>query len=177
MKKLAGLGLLVALVPGLALGEVVGTAPNGFSLRNSASVAATPEEIWEAIVDVAGYWHPDHTWAGDAGTMTIDARPGGCFCEAIPGGSVEHLRVVYVDRPKVLRMEGGLGPLQAMGVSGSFTWTVTAADGGSVVELAYVVSGFFPEEGSAAAIAAAVDGVQKQAVERLVRFAETGAPE
>ena len=52
----------------------------------------------------------------DAKNLSIDARPGGCFCEKLPnGGGVEHARVVYVAPREVLRLSGALGPLQGVG--------------------------------------------------------------
>jgi len=177
MIKTCLIALAGLLLPWAAAAEVVSSASNGFSVRNTGQLAASAEEVWEAVVDVGGYWHPDHTWAGDLGTMTIDPTVGGCFCETIPGGAVEHARVVYVDRSRLLRMEGALGPLQAMGVSGTLTWTITPTEEGSTVELAYSVSGFFPAEGGMVAIAPAVDGVQREVVERLLKFVETGSPD
>ena len=123
MIKILLLGLGALVLPWTSAAEVVSSAPNGFNVRNAVQVASSAEEVWAAVVNVAGYWHPDHTWAGNPGTMSIDPTVGGCFCESIPGGAVEHARVVYVDRARLLRMEGALGPLQAMGVSGTLTWT------------------------------------------------------
>ena len=72
----------------------------------------------------------------DRGQHRNRDRHGGCFCEAFPdGGGVEHLRVVHVAPDRMLRLSGGLGPLQAFGVAGSLTWKLEEADGANSVEV------------------------------------------
>ncbi len=48
---------------------------------------------------------------------------GGCFCELIPDGAgeIEHMRVIYTRPGVTLRLQGGLGPLQEVGVSPAFS--------------------------------------------------------
>ena len=60
----------------------------------------------------------DHTWWGRASRLSIDARAGGCFCEIAGKRQAQHMQVVFADPGKLLRMSGGLGPLQGMGLSG-----------------------------------------------------------
>ncbi|MEX0600366.1 MAG: hypothetical protein WD205_06975, partial [Rhodothermales bacterium] len=57
-------------------------AQDGFSIRHEAVVEAAPAAVYEMLVDNVGrWWSPSHTYSGDAANLSIDARPGGCFCE------------------------------------------------------------------------------------------------
>ena len=165
--------ILFALLPALATADVTDAAPNGFSCVNRAVVKAPPAQVWQAIVaDVAKWWSPAHSWSGDAANFSIEARAGGCFCEALPGGgSVEHLRVVFVQPPKLLRMTGGLGPLQAMGVAGSFSFELSPQpDGGTRITLTAAVGGY--RAGGLDGFAAPVDRVLGEQLARLAQFVD-----
>lgn len=73
----------------------------------------------------------------DAKNLSIDARPGGCFCETSNGG-VEHMRVVFVRRNQSLRMFGSLGPLLGSGGAGSMAWRLSPADNAAKLCNAFV---------------------------------------
>ena len=75
----------------------------------------------------------------------------------------------YVNPGEMLRMSGGLGPLQASAVAGTMTWTLAAAGAATTVNLSYAVGGF--RDGGFPAIAPAVDGVLFEQLQRLKRFA------
>ena len=114
-------------------------------------------------------------YSGDAKNLSIDARPGGCFCEKLPnGGAIEHLRVVYVAPREVLRLSGGLGPLQAAGVAGSMTWKLAGAGDNTRVQFTYSVGGFI--DGGFEKVAPAVETVLREQFDRMKRFVETGKP-
>jgi uncharacterized protein YndB with AHSA1/START domain len=168
--------LLVAAVVVLPVAEgarAVDVAPNGFFVRHDVTIDAPPSKVYDSLVrDVASWWNEQHTYSGDSRNLSIDARPGGCFCERLANGGVEHMRVVQVRANDVLRMTGGLGPLQASGVSGSMTWKLSPAGSGTRLELTYSVGGYVP--GGFAALAPAVDRVIGEQGERLKRFVETG---
>jgi hypothetical protein len=86
------------------------------------------------------------------------------------------MTVVFVQRDAVLRMVGGLGPLQSMAVSGSMTFALSdAAAGTTRLEYRYAVGGYSPEGLDRLAIP--VDQVQLGQLERLLRYVETGNPE
>ena len=73
-------------------------------------------------------------------------------------------------------MVGGLGPLQAMAVSGSMTFTLAATDGGGTrLEYVYAVGGYSPD--GLDELAEPVDRVQLGQLQRLQRFIETGNPD
>jgi hypothetical protein len=171
---LASAGLLALASPARA--DVVESAAGGFTVKIAIQVSAPAMDAYGAVVDrVGAWWDPAHTWSGKSGNLSIEAVPGGCFCERLPnGGGVRHLTVVFVDPGKLLRLNGGLGPLQDMAVDGSMTWTFGEAAGKTNVELTYKVGGYAP--GGLAALAAPVNGVLAQQVERFKRFVETGAP-
>ena len=150
--------------------------PTGFLVKLETDIHAPPAKVYEALVGQIGlWWNPEHTYSHDAKNLSIDARPGGCFCEKLPnGGGVEHLRVVYVAPPQVVRFSGALGPLQASGVAGSMTWKLSGASDTTRLELSYSVGGFIP--GGFEKIAPAVEVMLREQVDRLKMFAETGTP-
>jgi len=75
--------------------------------------------------------------------------------------------VVYAAPGKALRLVGGLGPLQEMGVSGALTFTLKAESAGVTrVTVSYAVSGFAPQ--GFADLAPAVDAVLGEQLARYV---------
>ena len=150
--------------------------PNGFLVRLEASVSAPKAKVYDALVGQIGmWWNPDHTYSHDAKNLSIDARPGGCFCEKLTNrGGVEHLRVVYIAPGEVLRLSGGLGPLQSSGLAGSLTWKLTDDDDKTRVQLSYSVGGFI--EGGFEKIVPAVESMLSDQLNRFKLFVETGNP-
>lgn len=135
---LAGLTLL----SGTAVAKVVSSDSSGFTVEHTATVAADTTDAYLALIDVWRWWDPAHTWSGDPSNLSIDARAGGCFCESLPdGGSVQHLLVVFAKPMRLLRMVGGLGPLQEQAVTGAMTWRVAPEGEGSLITITYRVSG------------------------------------
>jgi len=160
---------------GSALAEVAQLTPNGFLVRYEKTIEAPPAMVWTALVDQVGaWWHPDHTWSGRSANLSIDARPGGCFCEQLPNGGVEHLRVVYVEAEERLRLSGALGPLQASGLAGSMMFELGRENGETKLIFTYSVGGFV--EVGFDALAPIVDRVLGEQLTRLVAFVETGNP-
>ncbi len=74
--------------------------------------------------------------------------------------------VTFADPDRLLRMSGGLGPLQGMGLSGTLEFRLTAIDSGTRIVLWYRAGGYTPDDLSK--FAAAVDGVQAQQLGGLV---------
>lgn len=153
--------------------EVVDKGPAGFTVRIEQRTTAPPAAAYKAFVEgLATWWDSEHTYSGSAKNMSIDARPGGCFCEVFPaGGGIEHARVIYVEPGKILRMQGALGPLQSSGVASVLTWSFEAAAGGTTVTLTAATGGYLP--GGFDKIAVLVDGVLTGQVKRLVAYADT----
>ena len=150
--------------------------PTGFLVNLDVKVNEPVAKVYDALVgQVGSWWNPEHTYSHDAKNLSIDPRPGGCFCEKLPnGGGVEHLRVVYVAPREVLRLSGGLGPLQASGVAGSMTWKLTGDRDQTRIQLSYSVGGFVV--GGFDRIAPAVESMLNEQLNRLKLFAETGKP-
>jgi hypothetical protein len=182
MQGLLRLGLVVLMAlallgRGRARAAVVDSTQAGFLVRSEAVVHAAPDSVYRALTGrIGAWWDSEHTFSGDSRNLSLEAVPGGCFCEQLPqGGGVRHLTVVFVAPGRTLRLVGGLGPLQGAGVAGSLTWTlVPATPDGTQVRLEYSVGGYL--RGGLAGLAPAVDAVLGEQLTRLMRFVETGAP-
>lgn len=163
------MALLFTLVSLTARGDVTDSAAGGFGIEHARTVPLAPAEAWTAFVDEVGqWWNGDHTWFGDASALSIDAQAGGCFCERGADGSVTHLDVGMARPGHTLRLLGGLGPLQELGVAGamSIDFEGEGEGRGTRLRLVYRVSGYTP--GGLEAWAGPVDGVL---AEQLDRFA------
>jgi uncharacterized protein YndB with AHSA1/START domain len=173
MRIIVFVAILVALP--MAHADVTAQAPNGFVSEWDITIAAPRERVFRALTDEVGrWWDPAHSYSGDAANFSIDARPGGCFCERLRNGGVAHMTVVFVQRDSLLRMVGGLGPLQGMAVSGSMTFALSDAGTGTRLKYEYAVGGYSPD--GLASLAEPVDRVQYGQLMRLQRYAETGRP-
>jgi hypothetical protein len=180
MKYLAPLTIALALATASnpAAAEVKSVDDNGFSVVHIADVDATPTAIWSRLLSPKDYWNKSHSWSGSVDGFYLDPKAGGCFCENMltkdakgknkVSGTVEHMRVIFADPGKVLRMQGALGPLQSEAVLGTLTVAIVPAKSGSgsTVSFSYVVGGYMrykvPE------IAAAVDKVIGQQFTSMV---------
>ncbi len=164
--------VIIAAAAPMAGADVVDASASGFTTRNTAAIAASPAEVYARLVrDVGKWWDPAHTFSGDAKNLSIDGRAGGLFQEKLAGGgSVLHLTVVNAEPGKMLRMVGGMGPLQAMGVSGSMTWQFKPEGAGTRVDLVYTVGGYSP--GGLESIAPLADKVLAEQLQRLKAYVE-----
>ena len=149
-----------------AAAEVISAGQNGFEIREAVHVAAAPDKAYAAMLQPARWWSSEHTFSRSAANLTLDARAGGCWCETlIDGGSVEHMRVVYVAPGKVLRLRGALGPLQGLGVEGAMTLSVKAAASGTDITISYAAGGYVKDGFDA--MSKGVDHVLGEQLERL----------
>ena len=171
--------MLSCTIPGwqTAMADVVDSSASGFSISISLEIVASPDQVYRQLVNnIHRWWESAHTFSGDASNLYIEEKATGCFCERLPGGgSVRHLQVVYADPGKTLRLQGGLGPLQAMAVAGSMTWKVTATEPGTLLHLTYNVTGYAPV--GLLSLAGPVNTVLTAQAERLKRYIETGSSE
>ncbi len=85
------------------------------------------------------------------------------------------MTVMYADLGKLLRLTGGLGPLQELAVSGTMTWASMQTGNKTTITLTYAVGGYAP--GGLQALAPAVDAVLGAQVTRLKRLMDTGRAE
>ena len=169
MKHLAITAAICAATASPAFADVKAASETGFNVIHIATVQATPDEIWKRLVAPKDYWNKSHSWSGSTAGFYIDAQANGCFCELFQEtdangkvktvGSVEHMRVIFAQPGKVLRMQGALGPLQSEAVIGTLTVAMEPAkqDGATRVSFSYVVGGYMRYK--VAEIAPAVDKV------------------
>ena len=169
MKHLVLTAAICAATASPAFADVKAASETGFNVIHIATVQATPDEIWKRLVAPKDYWNKAHSWSGSTAGFYIDAQANGCFCELFQEtdangkvktvGSVEHMRVIFAQPGKVLRMQGALGPLQSEAVIGTLTVAMETAKqgGGTRVSFSYVVGGYMRYK--VAEIAPAVDKV------------------
>jgi uncharacterized protein YndB with AHSA1/START domain len=166
--------VLACSAAGHAAAEVVSAGGAGFEVRETAHIAASADKVYGALLIPAHWWSSDHTFSHSAANLVLDARAGGCWCETLPnGGSVEHLRVVYLAPGKVLRLRGALGPLQGMGVDGAMTWSLKSAADGTDLSVTYAIGGY--NKDGFEELSKGVDHVLGEQLERLRKLVE-GAP-
>ncbi len=179
MKKLAYITAAIVALPSTAFAEIKAQGDNGFNVVHIATVEAQPDVIWKRLITPKDYWSSAHSWSGSVDGFTLDPRAGGCFCELIQDkdakgkpktiGSVEHMRVIFAQPGKVLRMQGALGPLQSEAILGTLTVAINPVkDGtGTTVSFSYVAGGYMRYKISE--IAPAVDKVIGEQFARLIK--------
>jgi uncharacterized protein YndB with AHSA1/START domain len=166
------LALALCLLAFSAGADVMNAGPGGFTIEHEVVIDAGRGRVWQAAIDEVGdWWNDDHTISGDAGRMSIDAKPLGCFCEKLAGDDgMVHLLVTSVSGNVMLRMTGGLGPLGLMGVNGNMTWEFFDSGEGTRVKFTYAVGGYRP--GGLDGIAVPVDYVIGDALSLLKAYVE-----
>lgn len=165
MFKILSTGLVLALFATGASAEVRARTDNGFTLGYERPVRAGPDTVLETVAMPSGWWSSDHTYSGDAANIRLDMIPGGCWCEALPGGGVKHAEVVMVwPGRRMVRFDAPFGPLQGMGAEAvlTMTWSDPPDGGERVLRWTFVVSG--PGTG---AMADVIDGVMTEQFRRL----------
>jgi len=151
-----------------ALAEVTSVSPQSFVITHKAEVNATPAALYAAIGQVSRWWNPQHSYSGKGENLSLDMRAGGCWCETWEGGSVEHARVLYAGRDRMLRLEGGFGPLQDLAVTAVLTFAITTLEGKATLTMNYRVRG---PDANLDKLAPIVDKVVGEGFGRLVEFA------
>ncbi len=166
---------IALLLAELASADVLDARSDGFTVSQSALINASRHDVYRAAVaDIGEWWSDAHTMSGDASNMYIEARPQGCFCEALgDNGGVVHMTVSFVNPSVILRLSGGLGPLGLMGVYGNMTWEFDDSDEGTLVTWKYAVGGYLPQ--GLLQIAPAVDSVLTSQLNSLKTFIESRA--
>jgi hypothetical protein len=156
--------------------EVLDSASNGFTVKNTALIEADRGVVYQAAMgQVGSWWSSDHTVSGNAANLYMDARVLGCFCERLgEGAGLVHLSISFINPGVLVRFNGGLGPLGLMGVAGNMTWEFETVDEGTLVTIEYAIGGYLP--GGLDSIAAPVDGVLLDALNRLVAYVQDAVP-
>lgn len=155
---------------------VIEQTPSGFAIQQKLHIAAPADKVYAALLVPAKWWNSDHTYSNDAANLTLEARAGGCFCEALPGGgSVQHATVWTLMPGVMLRLRGPLGPFQGQGVDAALTFTLKAAGDGTDLTLDNLVGGYM--KGGFGNWPAAADGMLAGTMARLKMYIETGSPD
>jgi hypothetical protein len=174
VKALAAVGFI--LLCASARADVADSSAGGFTVKVSENIQASPDDVYRKLVrNIGDWWDPSHTFSGNAHNLSIEEKPGGCFCEKLPpDGGVRHMEVLNFSPGKQLVLGGALGPLQALAATGAMTIRFTPGDGGTKLDVVYTVVGYLPAGMNT--WAAPVDGVIKVQFGRLKNFAEHGDP-
>jgi hypothetical protein len=173
MRNVILAGLLLTATPASA--EVISAGPNGFEVRHSVNLVIPQAKAYSAFSEIQNWWSKDHTYSGDASHLSLQLRPGGCFCERLEGsGGIEHLRVTYVQPGERVVLTGSLGPLLYEATAGVMDIKVERIAGGSRITMDYRAAGF--AKGGAAEMAPVVDKVLGEQMRRLRVYAAGGAP-
>ncbi len=146
--------------------DVLSKGGNGFEVQHSFAVHVETTTAWKQLLNVQRWWHPDHTWSGNARNLTLKAEIGACFCETLPNrGQVQHQHVIYAEKNRLLRLRGALGPLQEMAVDGVMTWELLQGKDGTQVTMTYRVFGYHKD--GLHTLADPVDQVLKLQIQRF----------
>ncbi|HXJ44792.1 MAG TPA: hypothetical protein VNH18_36230, partial [Bryobacteraceae bacterium] len=134
------------LAPAYLAAEVVDSASNGFTVRTTLSIQASPADVYQRLVrNVGDWWNSAHTFSGDAHNMSIDDKPGGCFCEKLPGGGgVQHFEVSVASPGKTLLFRGAMGPMLSKALMGGLEITLVPAEGGTKLTVSLNAGGYLP---------------------------------
>ncbi len=149
-----------------SLADVTGRGDSGFNLVITGTVETTPARAYEQFIHIDEWWLEGHTWYGKAENLSIEPRAGGCFCEISGDNQVLHMLVTFVQPGVEIKMVGGLGPLQMMGIHGGMSWRFESIPGGTRITQTYNVTGYAP--GGLTDLAEIVDSVQTSQLNALV---------
>lgn len=172
MNNLVRLLVLSLAATASAQAAVQETRDGYFAIQSVILVDVPPAAAYRALIKPALWWDPAHTWSGSSKNLSLQARAGGCFCEKLKdGGSVQHARVLFAQPGQLLRLEGGLGPLQDMAVVGVLSYTLAPDGPGTRITMSYRVDGALSMD--AAKLAPLVDQVMGGQFDRLRKYANS----
>ena len=168
MRAILLLSALVLASPAPA--EVLNASDHGFEIQHSINLVVPQPQAFAAFGQIGRWWSKDHTYSGDAARMSLQMRPGGCFCEPLEGGGgIEHMRVTFVQPGERVVLTGSLGPLLYEATSGVIDVKVERIAGGSRVTMNYRAAGF--AKGGADRMAPLVDQVLGEQMKRFRTYA------
>ena len=139
--------ILIAFISNPLSADVVQESEQYFELRFERTLSVSVDKLDHQILQIQSWWHPDHTYSGDSENLFLDVKKLGCFCERIgTEGLVRHLQVANYRPKSILRLTGGLGPLQSLPVSGVLDFTMTQNKSNTAqLVVTYKVSGSAPD--------------------------------
>lgn len=131
MRFIASLAAVAALTASPAAAEIQSRSDDSFTLSFSQRVTATPEAIYARIGDVGSWWSGEHSYSGRSANLSLELKPGGCWCETLPDGGVKHAEVLLAwPTQRLLRLDAPFGPLQDTATFAMLTMTWKEAEGG-----------------------------------------------
>ena len=161
-------GILVLVCHQHVAAEVLKSEKDGFLIEIKQATIAEPAECFRIFVEDFGkWWDPSHSYSRNPASMSLDLKRMAMFEKLPNNGFVRHMEIVFYQPDKMLRLSGGLGPLQPKGVSGALTFEFQKTDQGCEVLVSYNVSGSSLQ--ALDKIAKPVDAVLSR---QLKRFAE-----
>ncbi len=160
------------LFSALAAADVISKGDTGFNLVITGVVEQTPAEAYAQFIRIDEWWLEGHTWYGEGENLSIEPKAGGCFCEVSGDNQVLHMLVTYVQPGVELKMVGGLGPLQMMGIHGGMSWRFESIPDGTRIIQTYNVTGYAPS--GLTDLADIVDSVQTSQLKALVSKLSNG---
>jgi uncharacterized protein YndB with AHSA1/START domain len=163
-----------SIAAGVAMGETSAVSPAGFLVTHHHEVRGTPQQVFAAIGRIGQWWNDVHTYSGHASNLSLDLVGGGCFCEKWEGNSVQHAQVIQVRPGALVRMQGGLGPLQPLPVSAVLTFAMAAAGENTQLTVTYAIAG--NADAALDKLAGPVDSVIGEATNRLAAYVESKKP-
>lgn len=153
------------LVAAQAQADVVEASGDHYVLKHEGRSSLSPADLWARLIKPESWWHPDHSYSGDAANLSLEPVAGGLWREEWQGGSVLHGEVLNAVPGQLLRLNAPFGPLQGMGVSVVWTISIKADGDGSLVTFDEIANGTTASKLDA--LAPAVDGVKSEAMRRL----------
>lgn len=174
MRAIPLVALSITLAAAPASAEVLNAGEHGLEVQQVVNLVVPQPQAFAAFGQVGRWWNKEHTYSGDASRMSLQLRPGGCWCETLDdGGGVEHMRVAYIQPGERVVLTGSLGPLLYEATTAVMDVKVERIAGGSRVIMNYKAAGF--AKGGAAAMAPLIDGVLADQMKRFRTYA-AGAP-
>lgn len=136
-----------------------------FTLKHEARSELAPKAVWKRLIKPASWWHPDHSYSGDAKNLSLKLKAGGLWREKWSGGDVAHGEILYIKPGEQLRLNAPFGPMQGMAVNAVWTITLTPDGKGTKITFDEVVNG--TKDSGLDKLAPAVNFVKSEAIKRL----------
>jgi len=153
-----------------ASAEVISAGPTGFEVQEVVNLVVPQPSAYAAFGQIGKWWSKDHTYSGDSARLTLQLRPGGCFCEPLEGGGgVEHMRVSFLKPGEQIVLTGSLGPLLYEATAGVMVVSFERIAGGTRVTMNYRAAGF--AKGNGDQLASGVDQVLAEQMKRYRAYA------
>lgn len=163
-------GIGLSLLVGVGQAQVARSANDSFQIKITKMTKASPEAAYQGLVNVAKWWDADHSYSGKAENMSMDLEKH-CLLEKLEkGGFCRHMEIVFCQPGKTLRMTGGLGPLQEMGVNGVMSFNFK--ENGDQTEILFTYNVLGNKAQQLDKIAPAVAAVLNGQLDRLKKYCD-----